>query len=68
MAAERAGMSTHTFMVAAISEKAEQAERLAEFVAEAVQRYARIVESGRTIPWAEMQRHLERKVSGQPAA
>jgi hypothetical protein len=31
-----------------------RAERRAEFDAEAEERYTRIVESGKTIPWSEM--------------
>ena len=50
-----------------IAEKAEQAERRAEFDAEAEGRHTRIVESGKTIPWSEMRSSLEGCVAGTPA-
>jgi predicted transcriptional regulator len=55
-AAERTGKSPHSFILEAISEKAEAEERQADFVATAEKRYDAIVASGKTIPWAEMRR------------
>ncbi|QEE26255.1 CopG family transcriptional regulator [Rhodanobacter glycinis] len=49
----------------AIAEKAELAEHRAGFDAEAEQRYARIVETGETIPWAKMRSYLEERVAGK---
>ena len=31
------------------------------------QRYAAIIESGKTIPWAQMRQYLEQRISGTPA-
>jgi len=65
-AAERAGTTAHNFIVSAIAEKAEQAERQAEFHGVAEQRYAAIVASGKTISWNEMRSHLEDRLTGKP--
>lgn len=71
-AAGRAGTTPHNFILEAIAEKAEQAERRAEFDAVAEERYSRIVETGKTIPWSEMRSYLEGRIAGtavkRPAA
>lgn len=67
-AAERTGMSPHSFILEAISEKAEIEERQADFVANAEQRYDAIVASGTTIPWADMRRYLERRAAQKAIA
>lgn len=67
-AAERAGTTAHNFILEALAEKAEQEERRAEFLDSAEQRYARIAASGKTVPWNEMRRYLERRVAGKKAA
>jgi predicted transcriptional regulator len=64
-AAGRAGTTPHNFILEAIAEKAEQAERRAEFDGVAEERYARIVETGKTIPWSEMRSYLEGRVAGK---
>lgn len=64
-AARRVGTTPHNFILEAIAEKAEQAERQAEFDAVAEERYARIVETGKTIPWSEMRSYLEERVAGK---
>ncbi|MFA7292120.1 MAG: CopG family transcriptional regulator [Rhodocyclaceae bacterium] len=64
-AAGRAGTTPHNFILEAIAEKAEQAERRAEFDTVAEERYARIVETGKTIPWSEMRSYLEGRVAGK---
>ncbi len=65
-AAKQAGMTPHGFIVAAITEKAGLAERRADFDAVAEERYAHVVESGKTIPWQEMRGHLEARIAGKP--
>ncbi len=57
--AERTGITAHSFILEAIAEKAEQEERRGEFQAQAEQRYAAIVASGKIVPWNEMRRYLE---------
>lgn len=66
-AAKQAGTTTHAFILEAIAEKAEQAERRADFDAVAEARYADIVASGKTIPWQEMRGYLEARVAGKAA-
>lgn len=66
-AAKRAGTTAHSFILEAIAEKAELEERRSEFHDAAEQRYAEIVASGKTVPWAEMRRYLQRRLSGAKA-
>lgn len=64
-AAERAGKTTHSFILEAIAEKAEQEELRAGFDAEADARFTKIVSSGKTIPWSDMRQYLEGRVAGK---
>lgn len=64
-AADRAGTTAHSFILSAIAEKAELAERQAEFHDVAEQRYAAIVASGKTISWNDMRSHLEDRLAGK---
>ena len=66
-AAKRAGTSPHNFIIEAIAEKAEQAERRRGFEDEAQQRYASIVASGRTVSWNDMRTYLEDQLVGVKA-
>jgi predicted transcriptional regulator len=66
-AAKRAGTTSHSFILEAIAEKAEQEERRADFNQVAEERYARIVASGKTIPWNEMRGYLEDRLAGRKA-
>ena len=63
-AAERSGVSSHGFILEAIAEKAERAERRDAVVSIAEERYAAIVASGQTIPWDEMQAYLKQRLAG----
>lgn len=62
--AKRAGTTSHSFILEAIAEKAEQVEQRPDFHDVAEKRYAAIVASGKTIPWNEMRRYLEDRVAG----
>lgn len=64
-AAKRSGMTSHGFILEAIAEKAEQENLRADFDALAEERYARIVASGKTIPWEEMRGYLEERLAGK---
>lgn len=66
-AAKRAGTTSHGFILAAIAEKADQEERLADFDKVAEERYAGIVASGKTIPWHEMRSYLEARLANKAA-
>lgn len=65
-AAKQMGTTPHGFILEAIAEKTELAERRASFDTEAEQRYARIVATGKTIPWDTMRDYLEGKAAGKP--
>ena len=66
-AAERAGKTSHSFILEAIAEKAEQTERRSDFDDVAERRFADIVASGKTIPWSKMRTYLEQRLIGKPA-
>lgn len=66
-AAQRAGTTPHGFMLDAIAEKTAEAERKAEFDALADARYARLLESGETVPWQQMREYLRQRAAGTPA-
>ncbi len=67
-AAERAGTTAHSFILEAIAEKADQAERRADFHDLAGKRYAELVASGKTIPWGKMRSYLEDRIAGKTVA
>lgn len=71
-AAERAGKTAHAFMLEAIAEKTAIEEQRAGFEAEADARFARIVETGQSIPWEDVRKYLQARVAGvdtrRPAA
>jgi predicted transcriptional regulator len=64
-AAKRAGTTTHGFILDAIAQKAEQEELRSAFDAEAEDRYAHIIATGKTIPWQEMRGYLEDRLAGK---
>jgi len=64
-AAKQAGTTSHNFILEAIAEKAELAERRADFHAEAERRYERIVQTGETIPWDEFRGYLMDRIQGK---
>lgn len=55
LAAERAGTTSHNFILQAIAEKANQEELYSDFNDVAEQRYAKIVANGKTIHWRSKQ-------------
>jgi len=64
-AAKRAGKTSHSFILEAVAEKAEQEERRSDFDELAEKRFAQIVETGKTIPWADMRKYLEDRLAGK---
>lgn len=66
-AAERAGTTSHSFILEAIAEKADQEERRGDFNDVADRRYAHIIATGKTIPWQEMRSYLEDRLAGKAA-
>jgi predicted transcriptional regulator len=67
-AAAQAGATSHNFIIEAIAEKTEEAERHAEFHRVADERYADLLATGEAISWADMRDYLERRIAGEPAA
>lgn len=67
-AAKRAGITPHLFMLEAVAEKTEQAEKRADFEAVAEQRYSKILESGETLDWHEVRDYLKARVAGNSVA
>ncbi len=63
--AEREGKTTHAFIVEAVAERAEQAERRVQFFDEAEARYAMFMASGQAIDWDAMKRYVEARAKGQ---
>lgn len=64
-AAEAAGTTSHNFILEAIAEKTEQAERRNEFHALAEQRWAEFLETGESIPWEQMRDYLLDRAHGK---
>src|SRR3546814_17141881 len=65
-AAKRAGTTSHNFILEAIAAKADLAERRADFDAVAEQRYARICDTGKTMPRRDMRDAMEARHAVQP--
>ncbi len=65
--AREAGTTAHGFMLEAIAEKTDAAERRADFHAEAERRYEEFLQTGMSIPWDEARRYLEDRLAGRPA-
>ncbi|WP_369976480.1 CopG family ribbon-helix-helix protein [Xanthomonas bundabergensis] len=66
-AAEAAGTTPHNFILQAIAEKAELAERRADFHAQADRRWVEFLETGETIPWDEARTYFRVQIAGKPA-
>ncbi len=65
LAAERAGMTSHAFILEAIADRVDEQEHRNDFYDTAERRYAEIVASGRTIPWNKMRTYLEERLAGK---
>lgn len=63
--AKRLGKSAHGFILEAIVEKIDEAQRRSDFLEVAEKRYARIVATGKTIPWREMRTYLGKHLTGK---
>ena len=64
-AARRCGKTSHAFIIAAISETVEQAERADEFHRIAAERWDATVRSGASISWDEMRSYLMSRAGGE---
>ncbi|MCI4431746.1 MAG: ribbon-helix-helix protein, CopG family [Burkholderiales bacterium] len=64
-AAERAGTTAHAFMLDAIAQTVEQVEFDAEFQRVAGERWAKVLSTGKTVPWDDAKAYLEARVRGE---
>jgi len=64
-AAERAGKTAHAFMLDAISRTVEQAEQDEAFHRLADERWAKILATGKTVPWEDAKAWLEARSRGK---
>ena len=64
-AAERAGKTAHGFILDAISQTVEQAESSDDFHHVADERWAKVLATGKTVPWDEMRTYLEARARGE---
>lgn len=63
-AAERLGKTPHAFIVEAIARQVEQAELEADFHRLADARWAKVLASGKTVPWDKARAYLEERARG----
>ncbi|MGJ7545452.1 CopG family ribbon-helix-helix protein [Variovorax sp. LT1R16] len=70
--ADRAGKTAHAFIVDAIAENVEQAEREAEAHRIADERWGKVLATGKTVPWGDAKTYLTARARGiavkKPAA
>jgi predicted transcriptional regulator len=71
-AAERAGKTAHAFILDAIAQTVEQVEVDEEFHRVADARWAKVLATGKTVPWVDAKAYLEARARGgrarKPAA
>jgi len=67
-AASRESTTAHGFILDAITEKVEREERRASFDQEAQARLVKLVETGESISWDDMKRHLAAHLAGRDDA
>jgi predicted transcriptional regulator len=65
-AAERAGQTAHAFILDAIAQTVERAELDEEFHRVADSRWAKILATGKTVPWDDAKAWLEARSRGEP--
>ena len=64
-AAERAGKTSHAYILEAIARTVEQAELDDEFHRLADKRWANILATGKTVPWDQARDYLEARARGE---
>ena len=64
-AAERAGKTAHAFILDAISQTVEQAELDEDFHRVADERWAKLLATGRTVPWNDAKAYIEARARGE---
>ncbi len=64
-AAERAGKTSHAFILDAIAQTVEQVELDEAFHHIADQRWANVLATGKTVPWDDAKTYLKARASGE---
>lgn len=64
-AAERTGKTAHAFILDAIARTVERAEEEEEWDRVADARWAKVLATGRTVPWNEAKAYVEAKARGE---
>lgn len=64
-AADHAGKTAHAFILDAIEQTVEQAELDADFQRVAGERWAKVLATGKTVPWDAAKAYLEARAQGQ---
>lgn len=65
-AAAHAGKTAHAFILDAINQTLAQVETDRDFNALADKRWAKLVATGKTVPWADTQAYLAARSRGEP--
>jgi predicted transcriptional regulator len=72
VAAEREGKTAHAFILDAIAQTVEQAELDEEFQRVAEERWMKVLDTGKTVPWQDAKAYLKTRALGgrarKPAA
>lgn len=66
-AAERTGKTAHAFMLDAIAQTVELTEQDDDFHRAADQRWAKILATGKTVPWDDARAYIEARSRGEQA-
>jgi predicted transcriptional regulator len=64
-AAERSGKTAHAFILDAIAQTVEQVELDAEFQRVADERWAKVLSTGKTVPWDDAKAYLQARLRGE---
>ena len=64
-AAERAGKTAHAFILDAIEQTVEQLELDDDFHRVADERWAKVLATGKTVPWDDAKAYLEARARGE---
>lgn len=64
-AAERAGKTSHAFILDAIAQTVEQVELDDDFHRVADERWAKVLTTGKTVPWDDARAYLEARARGE---
>jgi predicted transcriptional regulator len=64
-AAERAGKTAHAFILDAIAQTVEQVELDEQFHRVADERWAKVLATGKTVPWDDAKAYLEARARGE---